>query len=317
LKNSLYLYSGFAIILTISLILDLRYLTRRSKPMSVRAAFNQSLVWVALAVVFGLLLVFIPVEGRIIAPEYFSAYIMEYSLSMDNIFVFVLILSYFKISSKYYPKVLFYGILMAIIFRLIFIGAGFVLIERFSWILYFFGAFLIYTGYNILFGGEGNQFDPGASRVYKFMKKRFSFTDEEGEGKMVIRKEGKRLYTKIFLVVFVIGTTDVVFALDSIPAAFGITQQMLAIVTSNVFAVIGLRAMFFMLMNAVNKFKYLQQGISFVLIFIGGKMLAQIFKVHISTGLSLSIIAAVLIGSVVLSVLIPSEKNKKKPSGSN
>jgi tellurite resistance protein TerC len=279
--------------------------------MSVRAAFNQSLIWVALAVVFGIALrVFLPHDEKIIAWEYFSAYITEYSLSMDNIFVFVLILTYFKVSIQYYPRVLFFGILMAIIFRLIFIGGGFILVQKFEWILYIFGAFLVYTGYEILFAKEENKFDPGSSRIYKFFKKIFRFTDEEGNGKLVIRKDGKRLFTRLLLVIFIIGTTDILFAFDSIPAAFAISQHMLAIIPSNVFAVIGLRAMFFMLMNAVNKFKYLQHGISFVLIFIGGKMLVQIFHWNISTGLSLIIITAILIGSIILSVMVP---KKKKP----
>jgi tellurite resistance protein TerC len=298
-----YLYVGFSVILIISLLLDLLYLTRSRKAMSVRSAFNQSLVWVSLAVLFGLIL--IGVEGKTIAEEYFSAYIMEYSLSMDNVFVFVLILTYFKISKEYYPRVLFFGILMAIVFRVLFIGLGFALVARFQWILYLFGGFLVYTAVTIFFEREGNSFDPGKSRVYRFMKKNFALSESEEGGKFFVKQNGKRFFSRLFLVIIIIGTTDILFALDSIPAAFAITQHMLAIITSNIFAVIGLRAMFFMLMNAVNKFPYLQQGISIVLFFIGGKMLAEIFKIHIGTGWSLSVILIILVGSVVLSVMLP------------
>lgn len=303
-----YLFYGFASVLVISLLLDINFLRKQSAGMSTKAAFMQSAAWVGLAVAYGVLLYY--TDGRKVAAEYFSAYLMEYSLSMDNIFVFVLILSFFKISNKYYAKVLFYGILMAIVFRLLFISVGIAVVNQFHWVLYIFGAFLIYTGYKILFTNEEDQFDPAESAVYKLMKKYFPLVDDEANGNFTIIKDGKKYYSLLFTVIVIIGTTDIIFALDSIPAAFAITQNMLVIVTSNIFAVIGLRAMFFMLMKAVDQFRFLQQGISFVLIFIGLKMLAQIVDYHIGTEFSLAIIASILGGSVVMSLIIPSKKSE-------
>lgn len=305
------LYAVFTLVLLLSLGLDYWFLKRHTK-MTTRAALSQSAAWVTLAVAFGGLLWM--TEGRPVATQYYSAYLMEYSLSMDNIFVFVLILSHFSISEKHYGRVLFYGILMAIVFRLIFILLGVVLVQRFEWILYVFGAFLVYTGYKILMTDGDEDFDEQSSPMYKLARRYLPLSPDEGGGKMTVRDaNGKRLFTRVFLVVAIIGTTDIVFALDSIPAAFGITQHTLAIITSNVLAVIGLRAMFFMLMHAVDRFRYLQQGISFVLMFIGLKMLAGIVNFHLPTELSLAIIVVILGGSVAMSLLIP-ENNKKTTS---
>lgn len=301
--NDGWLYLVFGGLMLVSLIADVWYL-RRNAEMTTRAAVWQSAAWVLVAAGFGALLW--RMESRSVAAEYFSAYLMEYSLSMDNVFVFVLILRFFHVARQHYARVLFYGILVAIVLRLAFIGGGVALVTRFDWILYFFGAFLIYTGYNILTSGEEDNFDPQKNWGYKLASRYLRFTSGDGGGKMTVRNEkGKRMFTRLFLVMALIGTTDIVFALDSIPAAFAITQHVLVIVTSNVLAVIGLRAMFFMLMHAVGKFRYLQHGISFVLMFIGLKMLARIVHFELSTELSLLIIVCILGGSVVLSLLMP------------
>lgn len=274
--------------------------------MSLKQALFQSVCWVSLAIGYSIIIYL--EKGRGATAEYLSAYIMEYSLSMDNIFVFILILNYFRVSQKNYALVLFWGILCAIVLRLIFITAGAAIVSQFHWVLYLFGAFLIYTGYKILFTNEDNEFDPADSAIYKLMNKYLPITDTEAGGKFFIREKGKRLATRLFVVIVIIATTDIVFALDSIPAAFAITRDSMIIITSNIFAVIGLRAMFFMLSNAVGKFRFLQQGISLVLMFIGAKMLIQFFEIHISTELSLLVIVGTLGISILLSSIIKEKK---------
>lgn len=274
--------------------------------MRFKAALLQSLFWVSLAVAYAVIIYL--EKGRTATAEYFSAYVMEYSLSMDNVFVFILILNFFRVSTKYYALVLFWGILMAIVLRLFFITTGAAIIQQFHWVLYIFGAFLIYTGYKILATKEEDQFDPADSPVYKLLNKYLPITDSEAGGKFFVREKGKRLATRLFVVIVIIATTDIVFALDSIPAAFAITRDSMLIITSNIFAVIGLRAMFFMLSNMVGLFRFLQQGISLVLIFIGSKMLLQYFDIHISTEWSLVVILVTLGLSVLLSVLFPKKE---------
>ncbi len=301
-----WLYIIFISILIISLIIDFGSF-HKPREMSFKSAIFQSIGWVSVALSFGYLIY--KKEGNEYALQYMSAYLMEYSLSIDNIFVFVLILNYFKIKKKYYHKVLFFGIMGAIIFRTIFILLGMVIVEEFSWILYIFGLLLIYTGYKILMSGQEPEVHPEHNVVYKFMKKYFNILPEDGDGYFLIYRDGKKQYSILFLVVGVLASTDLIFAIDSIPAAFAVSQHKLVVLTSNIFAVMGLRAMFYLLMGAVNKFDYLQQGISFVLMFIGIKMLIEIFHWHIPTELSLLIIIIMLGSSVALSIL---KTNAKK-----
>ncbi len=274
--------------------------------MSFGQALLQSIAWVGLAVVYGFI-IFLE-KGQTATAEYFSAYIMEYSLSMDNIFVFILILKFFRISDKHYAIVLFWGILAAILLRIAFIVIGAALVSQAQWILYVFGAILIYTGYKLFVTKEEEGYDPSKSWILKLLNKYLPITDSEGGGKFFIREKGKRLATRLFVVIIIISTTDIIFALDSIPAAFAITQDTMVILTSNIFAVIGLRAMFFMLSNAVSKFRFLHHGISVVLIFIGVKMLIQIFDVHLSTEWSLLIIILTLTLSILLSLVVKEKK---------
>ncbi len=305
LSTDTWLYIIFLSILIISLIIDFG-IYRKPIAMSYKSAALQSFCWVCIALSFGILIYL--KEGKEIALQYVSAYLMEYTLSIDNIFVFVLILTYFKVSDKYYHKVLFYGIMGAVIFRTIFILLGMMIVEEFSWILYIFGLLLIYTGYKILMSGQEPEVHPDKNPVYKLMKKYFNILPEEGEGKFIIHRDGKKYYSILFLVVGVLASTDLVFAIDSIPAAFAVSQHKLVVLTSNIFAVMGLRAMFYLLMGAVNKFDYLQQGISFVLMFIGIKMLIGIMDWHIPTEMSLLIIIVMLGSSILLSVLKNSDK---------
>ncbi|MGH2553501.1 MAG: TerC/Alx family metal homeostasis membrane protein, partial [Chitinophagaceae bacterium] len=247
--------------------------------------------------------------GELIALQYLSGYLMEWSLSIDNIFVFILIFSAFSVEEKHYGRVLMAGILMAIIFRVIFITVGVALVEKFNWILYIFGVFLIYTGFRMFTATDEEEFDPQKSRVYKGIKKFIPLVPHDGDGKYRVIENGKPVYTTLFVVVIMLAAIDLVFALDSIPAVMGISRDKLVIYTSNIFAVLGLRSLFFLLRGAVSKFDYLQQGIAIVLVFIGIKMLAehwinqQIDK-NLQVFISLGVIMVCLSGSIFYSIFI-------------
>lgn len=304
-------YIVFGAVLLAALVLDLGLLSKKEKEITIKKAMQQTLFWLMLAFAFfGFLWI---EDGRQPALEYISAYLMEWSLSIDNIFVFVLIFTSFSVKSKYQSRVLLIGILMAIVFRVIFITVGVALVERFEWIMYIFGIFLVYTGFKMFYTDEEDQFDPETSKAYRFIKKIFPLTTKEPNGKFWIREKGKRRYTTLFVVVMMLASIDLLFAMDSIPAVMGISRDKMVIYTSNIFAVLGLRSLFFLLKGAVNKFEYLQEGISIVLIFIGLKMLAahwidewltpdaQIF-------ISLGVIVVCITFSIILSML----KNKRE-----
>lgn len=292
-------YLIFGVVLILALVFDLGLLSKKSRNVTLKQAFFQTCFWITLALAFFL---FVWYEmGQTIALEYISAYLMEWSLSIDNIFVFILIFSYFGIHSEYYGRVLLLGILGAIIFRIIFITIGIALVNNFSWILYFFGAFLIYTGIRMFFIQQHSEFDPEKNKVYWFIKKILPLTNKDAGAKFTIRIGGKKYFTVLFVVVILLATTDIVFALDSIPAVFAITQNKMVMYTSNIFAVLGLRSLFFLLRGAVSKFDYLQQGVATVLVFIGVKMLIEDF-VHIPTWVSLAVIVVCLSASVIFSL---------------
>jgi tellurite resistance protein TerC len=305
-------YLVFGIVLLIAVVLDLGLLSRRSTEISIKKALYQTVFWVGLAFAFFAFLWWY--EGRNHALEYISAYLMEWSLSIDNIFVFILIFTFFNIRADHVARALLIGILMAIIFRIIFITVGVALVDRFYWILYAFGAFLVYTGIRIFTVRQEDDFDPANNPVYKFLNRFFPIVHEDLSGKLVVKRDGKKFYTNMFVVVVLLATTDIVFALDSIPAVFAITQEKFIIYSSNIFAVLGLRSLFFLLKGAVNKFEYLQQGIAIVLIFIGLKMLAEIkwINIHIPVHVSLIVIVVCLVGSIVYSVKIGPDKEKDK-----
>ena len=234
---------------------------------------------------------------------------MELSLSIDNSFVFILIFSAFSVKEKNYGRVLLIGILMAIIFRIIFITVGVALVERFHWILYVFGVFLVYTGYKMFTANEEEEFDPQKSKVYLFMKRFLPLAPHDGNGKFMVKENGKPVYTTLFVVVIMLAAIDLVFALDSIPAVMGISRDRLVIYTSNIFAVLGLRSLFFLLRGAVSKFDYLQQGIAIVLVFIGIKMLGehwinQWVSKQIQVFISLGVIMVCIAGSIFYSIFI-------------
>ncbi|HEV3224030.1 MAG TPA: TerC/Alx family metal homeostasis membrane protein [Puia sp.] len=301
-----YLIFGAALIL--ALVFDLGLLSKKGAVVTLRKALIQTLFWVLLAMGFG---VFIFIyDGQQKALEYLSAYLMEWSLSIDNIFVFILIFSFLKINEKFFGRVLLVGILLAVIFRIIFITAGIELVSRFSWLLYIFGVVLIYTGLTMFFTKNEEESDLGKNRVYRFLKRFLPLIPEDGNGKLTVHRNGRKYYTTIFVVIILLATTDIVFALDSIPAVFGITQDRLIIYTSNIFAVLGLRSLFFLLRGAVDKFRFLQKGIATVLIFVGLKMTSELIHVKVSTLVSLVFIVVCIGGSILISMI----RDKKSQS---
>ncbi len=294
-------YLIFAIVLVLALIFDLGLLSKKGSVFTIRKAMLQTFFWIVLAMGFGAFLWFD--EGKQQALEYLSAYLMEWSLSIDNIFVFILIFTFFHVKEAFFARVLLIGILLAVIFRIIFITLGIALVSRFEWILYVFGAILLYTGLTMFFAKKNEENNLDDNKVYKLLKRVLPITSSDGDGKFTTIVGGKKYYTTIFVVVVLLATTDIVFALDSIPAVFGITQERLVIYTSNIFAVLGLRSLFFLLRGAVDKFRFLPQGIATVLIFVGLKMLSDLVHVEIGTAMSLLVILVCILTSILVSVI--------------
>jgi tellurite resistance protein TerC len=307
-------YSVFGAVILIALVLDLGFLSKKNTTISIRQALRQTFFWVLLALGF---FIFMWVEeGQKLGLEFLSGYLMEWSLSIDNIFVFILIFDAFKVKEQHLSRVLLIGILAAIIFRIIFITVGVALVAQFSWVLYLFGVFLVYTGYQMFVANEDEAFDPHDSKIYKFLKSFLPITNSDGEGKFMIRVNGKPMYTSLFVVVILLAGIDIVFALDSIPAVMGISRSSLVIYTSNIFAVLGLRSLFFLLRGAVNEFEHLQKGIAIVLVFIGVKMLGEHYinlwlDKNVQVILSLLVILFCITGSIMYSIF--TNKQKKLP----
>ncbi len=293
-------YLVFGIVLLIALVLDLGLLSKKATTISIKKALLQTVLWVILALLFFGFIWY--GNGHVLAVEYLSAYLMEWSLSIDNIFLFILIFSFFGVKEQYYARALLIGILMAIGLRILFIAVGIELIERFHWLLYVFGAIILITGVRMFSAKGDEEKDLGESKIYKFLKRFLPLTNEEAGGKFTVVKDGKRYYTNMFVVIIMLATTDIIFALDSIPAVFAISQNPLVIYTSNIFAVLGLRSLFFLLKGAVDKFRYLQQGIAIVLIFIGLKMLAEIFHFELPVYVSLIVIFVCIMASILYSI---------------
>jgi len=303
-------YLVFGIVLVLALVFDLGLLSKKSARLTTKQALKQTIFWVMLGLGFGGFVWY--EDGKQAALEYVSAYLMEWSLSIDNIFVFVLIFSFFRVRELFIPRVLLIGVLMAIVFRVIFITLGVELVNRFHWVLYIFGVFLVYTGFKMFTSNQEEEYDPRESSVFKFLKKILPITMEDGNGSYRIKEQGKIVYTSLFVVVVMLATTDIVFALDSIPAVLGIvdresTYASLVIYTSNIFAVLGLRSLFFLLRGAVSKFDFLQQGIAIVLVFIGLKMLSEeligdVISKTWQVVISLFVIVVCIGGSILYSI---------------
>ena len=295
-------YILFAALIVIALVFDLGLLSKKSANITIRKALWQTLFWVTLALAF---MIFVWYEyDQKTAIEYLSAYLTEWSLSIDNIFVFILIFAFFGMKEAYIARVLLIGILMAILFRVIFITVGIALVERFGWLLYIFGAILVITGVKMFAAKQSEEVNLSENKVYSFLKRFLPLVHDDGGGRFTVRRDGRKYYTSIFVVVVMLATTDIVFALDSIPAVFGISTNRVVIYTSNIFAVLGLRSLFFLLRGAVGKFAYLQQGIAIVLVFIGLKMLVELFDIHVPVVISLMVILICLVTSMMYSVRV-------------
>jgi tellurite resistance protein TerC len=301
-------YLVFGIVLSIALVFDLGLLSKKGSVVTIKQALLQTCFWVALAFIFFGFLWW--ENGSKTAVEYISAYLMEWSLSIDNIFVFILIFAAFGVKESQYGRILLIGIIFAIVLRVLFITAGVELVKRADWLLYVFGAFLLYTGYKMFGSDQDEEINPADNKVYKLLKKILPITTEYNGDKMTSRINGKKYYTPLFVVVVLVATTDIVFALDSIPAVMGISTDKLVIYTSNIFAVLGLRSLFFLLRGAVSKFDYLPKGIAIVLVFIGVKMLIPLLQyagvnehyLHLPVWISLLVIVACIAGSIWYSI---------------
>lgn len=305
LNNKFILWGGFNVLVLGMLALDLGVFHHKDHKISVKEGLVWSVIWIIVALIFNVFVYFW--HGYTAAVQFFTGYLIERALSIDNIFVFILIFTYFGVDEKYQYKVLFWGILGALVMRGLFIGVGALLISMFHWVIYIFGAFLLYTGIKMGMT-EDKEIHPDKNPVLKFVRKFMPITKDYQEGRFFIRQAGRMLGTPLFVVLVVVETTDVVFALDSIPAIFAITRDTFIIYTSNVFAILGLRALYFAIAGLMNMFAYLKYGLSAILSFVGVKMLISgFYKMH--DMLSLAIIGGILTLSIIASIIW------KKPEG--
>jgi len=286
------------VIISALLLVDLLIVHRESHEVKTREAAIESAVWISIGLAFGLVVWWGFGGGA--AGEYYSGYLIEKSLSIDNVFVWALILSYFKVPLRYQHRVLFWGIFGALIMRAIFIFAGIALIERFDWVLYVFGAFLLFTAGRLVFA-KSDHVDPSNSKFLKLVHKVVPLTDELDGQRLFTRINGKRLATPLFAVLLLIEMTDVLFAVDSVPAVLAVSHEQFIVFASNAFAILGLRALYFLLADMHARFSYLQQGLAIILAFVGIKMIIHGWY-QIPTWLSLMVIAVVLLASVGFSL---------------
>jgi tellurite resistance protein TerC len=299
MTNDLPLWLGFNAVVVIMLVLDLGVFHRRAHGVSLKEAGAWSAVWIALSLIFGAIVY--TVRGAESGLQFFSGYLIEKALSVDNIFVFVMLFAYFKVPNEYQHRVLFWGILGALLMRAVMILVGAALIERFEWIMYIFGAFLVFTGIRMA-THKDTENDPSKNVVVRLARRFLPMTDQYHGQAFVIRQAGRLLATPLLLVLLVVETTDLLFATDSIPAVFAVSTDVFIVYTSNVFAILGLRALYFLVAGLMKRLRHLQYGLSAILVFVGAKMLLRDIY-HISTVLSLSVIIGVLAIVVVTSLL--------------
>jgi tellurite resistance protein TerC len=299
----LYFWILFNIFVVAMLVLDMRVFHGKKRRVGLRAALGWSAFYVSLAAAFGGVLYFW--QGQQTALEFVTGYVLELSLSVDNLFVFLVIFNYFAVPEEHQHGVLFWGVIGALVFRGIFIGAGVGLIHRFHWVLYIFGAFLVVSGIRLAFQGD-RKVDPSANPLVKAVRRLLPITNEYHGGKFFLRNPEKRLLcgTPLLVVLVMIETTDILFAVDSIPAILAVTLNAFVVYTSNVFAILGLRSLYFAVAGLMKVFRFLHYGLALVLVLVGLKMLAA-SHYHVRTEVTLGSIALVLLISVVASVLIP------------
>ncbi len=302
MNHNLLIYLVFGVVIILALVFDLGLISKKNTIVTLKNALVQTIFWVVLALLFGAFIWF--ENGQEDALQYISAYLLEWSLSIDNIFVFIIIFTFFGVKENNYSRVLLMGILMAIVFRILFIALGSELVARFDWVMYIFGVFLVYTGFKMFVSGDEEEFNPEENWAFKLMKKFMRTTNIEPRGRFIIIKNNKAYFTTLSMVVVMLGLIDIVFAVDSIPAVFSIIpdpNKKLLIYSSNIFAVLGLRSLFFLLRGAATRFDFLQQGIAIVLLFIGVKMLV-VKWVHIPVWVSLLMIIFCITGSIIYSM---------------
>jgi tellurite resistance protein TerC len=301
-SSSTWLWVGFSAIILFMLSLDLGLFNRKAHTIHYREAAVWSAVWVSLAAVFAGIVFWS--QGSQRGLEFVTGYLIELSLSVDNLFVFILIFSYFKVPARYQHRVLFWGLLGALVFRLTMIFLGATLITHFHWILYVFGAFLVYTGFS-MFREEDKEIQPEKNPLVRLVTRYVRITRDYDEDKFFTQQNGKRVGTLLLLVLIIVEVTDIVFAVDSIPAIFAVTTNAFIVYTSNVFAILGLRSMYFLLAGVLDKFHYLRMGLAIVLTFIGVKMLIVIGHIEIPIWVSLVVVLSVLSSSILASVIWP------------
>jgi tellurite resistance protein TerC len=303
------LWGGFLLLIFVLLALDLGVFHRKAHVIGLREALLWSVFWICLALVFNAWVYFW--FGHKHALEFFTGYVIEKALSVDNIFVFVVIFTYFAVPRELHHRVLFWGILGALLLRAVFIVLGAALIQMFHWVIYVFGAFLIFTGVK-LFLDRGSEVHPEQNPVLKLFRRFVRSVDGYRGARFFVTENGVRYATPLLLVLVCIEATDVVFAMDSIPAIFAITRDPFIVFTSNIFAILGLRALYFLLAGVIPKFRYLRVGLAVVLVFVGIKMVIEGFY-EIPIVLSLLVILVVLSASILLSWILPEEQAKTAP----
>ena len=299
------LWTIFTLVVIGMMALDLGVFHRRSREIKFKEALAWSAVWIGLALGFMTLIAVL--RGRQPALEFLTGYVIEESLSVDNLFVFLLLFSFFRVPKQYQHDVLFWGILGAVVMRLIFIVAGVALINRFHWVIYIFGAVLVYSGIKMAFKQDEN-IRPESNPVLKLFRRFFPVTKDYHGKSFFVQLDGRRLATPLFVVLLVVETTDLVFAVDSIPAVLAITRDPFIVYTSNIFAILGLRSLYFALAGVMNLFHHLHYGLSAILVFVGTKMILGHWYV-IPTGIALAVVAGVLALSVVASLVWPEKKD--------
>jgi tellurite resistance protein TerC len=295
-------WAGFLAFIAAMLVIDLGLLNRGAQTVSVKKALVWCVAWLGLAMGFNLLIA--AKMGAQPALEFFTGYLVELCLSVDNVFVFIVVFQYFRVEPRYQHRVLFWGILGAVVMRALFIFAGIELINAFHWIIYLFGGFLVYTGIKFALPKKADGVAPDKNPAVRLARRILPVTNQFEGGHFFFRPEGRLHATPLFIVLLVIETTDVMFALDSIPAVIAITRNEFIVFTSNIFAILGLRSLYFAVSGILQLFRFLNFGLAIVLVFVGAKMLASHY-VEISIGLSLGVIGAVLTGSILASVLVP------------
>ncbi|HRZ80193.1 MAG TPA: TerC family protein [bacterium] len=294
----------FFALVFVALYVDLALLNKRAHTICLKEALKQSAFWIGLAILFNVFVYF--TMGTEKAVEFLTAYLIEESLSMDNLFVFLMIFQYFNVPSQYQHKVLYWGILSAIVMRMVFIFAGVTLVSKFHWVIYVFGVFLVFTAIKMILKKD-EEIHPENNPLLKIFKRLVPVTSEYHRSSFFIRENGRLMATPLIVVLFMIEISDVAFAVDSIPAVLCVSNDLFIVYTSNIFAILGLRSLYFALAGLMPLFHYLKYGLAFILAFIGTKMLiAQWFKVP--TGIALGVVGSILILSVIISVVFPPDK---------